>query len=353
MLQPNILITIGGQTGDYAIFAALNNNHAIEHWRVSEDGNCVDTYCRLTKIFECPDYFFFEKLSSNAPCEHTYFESWKELNHTLNYDVELPFSNLYVAQQMYKEIPENSIMNYAILNSLRCWGYFPLSPSIQGYANVAAFGIDGCNSMLIGESINTDKLCFIVTGDLAFFYDMNALGIRHIKNNVRILLINNGGGAEFKIMTASWKEDVHVDKYISANGHNGNAKGWAENCGFAYLTASDKESFEKVKDTFVSENERPVLLEVFTNGDDEKEAINLLVGTNRMVSSMDRIKGCVKSILGERGVETVKKILKGSSVGHKDISINEANTTDIQPINYSGGVKMTLSFRLTRQMHAA
>ena len=41
--------------------------------------------------------------------------------------------------------------------------------------------------MLLGESMNTDSLCFIVTGDLAFFYDMNALGIRHIKNNVRVM----------------------------------------------------------------------------------------------------------------------------------------------------------------------
>ena len=61
---------------------------------------------------------------------------------------------------------------------------------------------------------------------------MNALGIRHIKKNVRIILINNGGGAEFKIMTDAWKEDVHVADFISANGHNGSAKGWAENCGF-------------------------------------------------------------------------------------------------------------------------
>lgn len=33
--------------------------------------------------------------------------------------------------------------------------------------------------------------------DLSFFYDMNAAGIRHVGNNVRIILLNNGGGAEF------------------------------------------------------------------------------------------------------------------------------------------------------------
>ena len=49
-------------------------------------------------------------------------------------------------------------------------------------------------SVMIGESVETDELTFLITGDLAFFYDLNALGIRHIKNNVRILLVNNNGG---------------------------------------------------------------------------------------------------------------------------------------------------------------
>ena len=108
---------------------------------------------------------------------------------------------------------------------------------------MAAFGIDGCNSMLIGESMNTNEFCFIVTGDLAFFYDMNALGIRHIKNNVRILLVNNNGGAEFKIMTRNWTDNVNVDNFISANGHNGNAKGGLKTVGLNISVRRIKRSF--------------------------------------------------------------------------------------------------------------
>ena len=228
----------------------------------------------------------------------------------MNYDVELPFSNCYVAQQLHAKIPANSVMNFAILNSLRCWSYFQLDPSIQGYANVAAFGIDGCNSMLFGESMKTDELCFIVTGDLAFFYDMNALGIRHLKKNVRILLINNNGGAEFKIMTRNWKNDVRVDDFISANGHNGNAKGWAENCGFKYLSASSKNEFENQRDLFVSSCEQPIVLEVFTKEDDEVVAMKNLVESNRIQSAQDHLKGMVTNLVGEKGTAYLKKILK-------------------------------------------
>lgn len=309
LLKPDVLITIGGQTGDYSIYGVLQSIGNAEHWRVSEDGSYVDTYCHLTKIFECPDYYFFEKLEGNTSVPHSYFEEWVKLNSTMKYDVELPFSNCYVAQKLHNMIPKNSIMNFAILNSLRCWSYFPLDPSIQCYGNVAAFGIDGCNSMLIGESMNTDELCFIVTGDLAFFYDMNALGIRHIKNNVRILLINNGGGAEFKIMTRNWKNDVKVDRFISANGHNGTAKGWAENCGFEYMPINVKGELTTALDRFVSRSSKPILLEVFTNEDDEPKAMSALLDANHKTTPSGTVASVVASIVGESGKQVIKKIL--------------------------------------------
>ncbi len=309
-IKPELLITIGGQTGDYPIYGALNNIGNAEHWRVSEDGAYVDTYGKLTKIFECPDYYFFEKMAGNTPCSHSYFAEWQLMNEKIHYDVELPLSNLFVAQQLYNNIPKNSIINFAILNSLRCWSYFPLDKTIQSYSNVAAFGIDGCNSMLIGESINTNELCFIVTGDLAFFYDMNALGIRHIKNNVRVLLINNGGGAEFKIMTRNWKDKVNVEDFISANGHNGSAKGWAENCGFHYVEATTKEEVKSCSKMFVSPSEKPILMEVFTKEDDETIAMLNFIQSNAIATTERKIKTIISNIIGERGMEYIKTVIK-------------------------------------------
>lgn len=312
MLEPDVFITIGGQTGDYSIYSALNNLEKSEHWRVAEDGNYVDTYCHLTKIFECPDYFFFERTTDEQKAlhVHSYYQQWKGLNNKMDYEVELPFSNCYVAQQLHALVPRNSIMNFAILNSLRCWNYFQLDSSIHCYANVAAFGIDGCNSMLIGESMNTEKMCFIVTGDLAFFYDMNALGIRHIKNNLRVLLINNGGGAEFKIMTRSWKYDVKVENYISANGHNGSAKGWAENCGFKYLTSSNKNEFEACIKEFISECNQPIIFEVFTKEEDEAFAVEKIIKSNKIEPSTNTVKSAIKAIVGTETISSIKSILK-------------------------------------------
>lgn len=309
ILKPDVLITIGGQTGDYPIYNAIKAADNVEHWRVSEDGAYVDTYEHLTRIFECPDYFFFEKITPKKISEHGYYEKWRRLAETINFNVELPFSNTYVAQQLHDKIPANSIMNFAILNSLRSWSYFDLPEGTRAFSNVSAFGIDGCNSMLFGESMNTEQLCFIVTGDLAFFYDMNVLGIRHARNNIRILLINNGGGGEFKIMTNAWKVNPYIEQFISANGHNSSAKGWAESCGFRYLTASDKNEFEIVSPQFIEYSDAPVLFEVFTSEDNDALAVKLLVESNRHFSDKDKMKHLVTNLVGEKGTKIIRKLI--------------------------------------------
>lgn len=308
-MKPDILITIGGQTGDYPLYGALNNSIGdAEHWRVCEDGKLVDTYCHLSKIFECPFEFFFEKLSNNHKSTHKYFETWISLESKMDRNVELPMSNLYVAQQLSDKIPDGSIMNFAILNSLRSWSFFKIKKNIHCFANVSAFGIDGCNSMLIGESINTDSLCFLVTGDLAFFYDMNALGIRHIKNNVRILLINNNEGAEFGFMTNKWPYKPDIHPYISAKGHYGTAKGWSEECGFKYLSVSTKEDFKQQKNIFVSKSDYPIVLEIFTKSEDEIHAKEILLSSNEIQNMEDKLKSTIKNIIGDKYIKFIKDV---------------------------------------------
>lgn len=308
-LKPDILITIGGQTGDYPLFGKLSkmNNENIEHWSITEDGHIIDTYNILTKIFECPIKFFFNKLKSGHCEEHTYFKNWERLNQAIKNDITLPLSNISVAKKLHKLIPHNSYINFAILNSLRAWNYFQLDPSIKCFANVAAFGIDGCMSTLIGESINTTSLCFLVTGDLAFFYDMNSLGIKHIGNNIRILLINNNGGAEFKIMAGKW--NIEINRYISASGHNSNAEGWAKTCNFDYLTAQTEEELDKVKHKFINPNDKPIILEIFTQACNEQLANEILIESNKQHNIKDNIKNKIIKITGERNINKLKEIL--------------------------------------------
>lgn len=190
-LRPDVLITFGGITGDYNIYRKLFSlsKYIEEHWRISKDGDVIDTYNQLTRVYQMGLNDFFDAWDDNLSI-HDYFEKWQDYDNRLDRNILLPFSNTFAAQQLCNKIPKNSYMNYAILNSLRSWLVFNIDKSIKCFSNVASFGIDGCLSTFLGESVVTDELCFLIIGDLSFYYDMNAIGIRHIKDNVRILLVN-------------------------------------------------------------------------------------------------------------------------------------------------------------------
>jgi len=294
--SPDIIISIGGQTGDYPLYGMLSKQSLkdVEHWRVAEDGEIIDTYDKLTDVFQCSDKDFFSELITNRDSEHTYFLKWLQKYNALNFEVELPFSNVFLAQKMHNMIPKSSIINFAILNSLRVWSLFELDQSINCYSNVGAFGIDGGMSTLIGQSVESDQLCFMIIGDLSFYYDMNSLAIRHIKNNVRILLVNNNGGVEFKL---SHQNNSLVDRYIAAGNHFHNAKGWAETCGFKYISANNKEEFNENVYKFLDVSECSIVFEVFVSDLDEAVAYQDFIYANSEMTGKVKMKNNIKKTL--------------------------------------------------------
>jgi len=276
--RPGILIHIGEVTGDYSIFKI----HAKEVWRVSEDGEIRDTFRRLSNVFEMREIDFFSHYAQQNLSPRPYYENLIAKTAKLREQIpDLPLSNLWLASKLAHRIPEGSTIHFAILNSLRSWNFFEMPASVTSASNVGGFGIDGNLSTLIGASLTCpERLFYCVIGDLAFFYDMNALGNRHVGNNLRILLINNGKGAEFvtyRHRNATLGKDV--DKYVAAGGHYGKqsdslVRHYAEALGFEYFVVHMKEEFGAIHEAFLSPEkiERPILLEVFTNSDDEHEA---------------------------------------------------------------------------------
>lgn len=256
-------------------------------WRVAKDGVVRDTFRKTNSIFQMSELDFFTKIvEGKDKRENTVYPEYKERYESLLHSLpELPFSNIWVAQQLSGQLPENSVLHLGIRNSLRSWGYFDIPNSVLSYCNTGGFGIDGGISSLIGASmVNQQSLFYGVFGDLLFFYDMNSLGNRDIKPNLRIIVINNGLGQEFKNVSfpGSLLLGEDIDKFTAAKGHfacqsKTLVKDYAENLGFEYLTASNKEEFAKVYKRFITKEvtERPMLFEIFTNTKDETEAHHL------------------------------------------------------------------------------
>ncbi len=293
-IRPDIIISVGGQTGDYPFYLIFSSTELsmIEHWRICDDGRVIDTYDKLTRIYQ-GDFVDFFSLAKGGETEHGLYECWNRMIREKTADVSVPFSSMSIAQQLHDKLPCNSIVQFSILNSLRVWNFFRIDSSIECYSNVGAFGIDGGMSTLIGQSIASNKKSFMIIGDLAFLYDMNCLSLRNIKNNVRILLINNNGGVEFKLYTG---KSEYLDRYIAAANYRGAAKGWAESCGFKYLSAKSMDEFENVIEEFVGESDKPLLLEAFVSDVDESVAYLEVIRKNRNHQIKDYIKSGLRLI---------------------------------------------------------
>ena len=290
-------------------------------WRVSEDGLIADRYKVLKRVFEMPEVFFFEHYSQNLPAQPTtYYDSCRrDYNEILSVVPSLPLSHIWCASQLYDKLPKDSTLHLGILSPLRSWSYFTIDPSIEVWCNQGGFGIDGNMSSLVGASLmHPERLFFGAVGDLSFFYDMNILGNRHIGNNVRILLINNGLGAEFHLFKQLNSTYVNgIEKYLSAGGHYGRKspdviKHLATDLGFEYMTASTKEEFNSVYDRFITPEmtDKPMLFEVFTEVQDEDKALYDLWHIMKDTSVKGLIKKGVKEVLGEEMTKKVKGMIK-------------------------------------------
>lgn len=311
----DLLIHIGDISGAYMAFFPK------KVWRVNPDGAICDTFRKLQYTFEMEEKDFFKhyvNLTTNGTKENTFITEWKTEYERIYAKIpELPFSNVWIAQNTILRLPENSIFHLGILNTLRTWNYFESPQSVLGYSNTGGFGIDGCVSSLIGASLaEQNKLFFEVVGDLAFFYDMNSIGNRHVGNNIRLMIINNGRGTEFRNYGhPAFKFGEDADNYIAAAGHYGRKshlllKHYAEDLGFEYLSASNKEEYLTNVKRYLKPQitDKPILFEVFTNSEDESDAIKIM--KNIEVSPKGKAKQVVKSVIGTQGINVLKKLIK-------------------------------------------
>ena len=283
----DLLLHIGEVSGDYY---SLGKIQSTETWRISEDGIIRDRFKNLTNVFEMSitDFCsFYISLDQNFKKEDSkqYEECVVKYNNILENIPELPFGNIWIAKHLHDKLPQMSILHLGILNTLRSWNFFELDNTIKTSCNVGGFGIDGILSTSLGASLaNKGIIHFVVTGDLAFFYDINSIGNRHVCSNLRVLLINNGKGTEFRNYdhpASKWGDEA--DLFFAAGGHFGNqspslVKCYAENLGFNYYSANNKEEFLAVIGYFLDPNfsHKPLLLEVMTNSIDESNALRLV-----------------------------------------------------------------------------
>lgn len=259
-LSPDILITVGGKRlmNDPLTFKIRGGLPNVRHWSVAPDGRVKDFYFRLTSVIEVSQDYFFSWFAENAGDiinNGVYYNKWKNKSEKYFAPSINNFNAHYVQSRFIPSVPENSMLHLGVGQSFFDCRRYTMNKNVEVYCNMGTNGIDGCTSTFMGQcSVVKDRLCFLLVGDLSFFYDMNSIWNKNPDKNVRILMVNNNGTGLLR---------SHNLKGISSV-HNTSAQGWVESTKFKYMSAMTKEEYEEKLKYFVSsESDKALFFEVF------------------------------------------------------------------------------------------
>ncbi len=130
------------------------------------------------------------------------------------------------------------------------------------FCNRGTSGIDGSTSTAVGAAVASKERITLITGDLSFFYDSNALWNSYIPSNFRIIVVNNEGGGIFRILPGHKNTD-NFDTYFETK-HHLDAQHLCKMYGFSYCKANDENTLQAELESFYNQSKQPKLLEIFT-----------------------------------------------------------------------------------------
>lgn len=278
--QPDLLVTLEGAIVSKRIKQFLRNAEGLKyHWNVSTSFLQMDTFFKKTAQVYAETVPFLQHLldqRSGLP-KSNFGAKWKQLDfenqdRMRTYVDGAPFSDLTAFDIILDSIPEGTNVHLANSTPVRYGQLFDPIKGITYLSNRGTSGIDGSISTAVGyAAAHPDKVNVVLTGDVSFFYDSNALWNAYLGSNVKIVLINNGGGGIFRIIDGPSKTP-QLERFFEA-AHTTSAEHICKAHGLKYIKANDLSTLELGMVELLEEAEKPVLLEVFTPKETNAEVL--------------------------------------------------------------------------------
>ncbi|OYQ37244.1 2-succinyl-5-enolpyruvyl-6-hydroxy-3-cyclohexene-1-carboxylic-acid synthase [Flavobacterium cyanobacteriorum] len=264
--QPDILITFGGMIISKRVKSWLRSYRPARHWHI-DTLRAYDTFGALTKhILAQPDDIFtklYEAPVKKSDYREVALKLKAERNEKhLEYLAKIPFSDFKAFEIILPALPDGCQLQVSNSSPIRYVQLFENKPTIEVFCNRGTSGIDGSTSTAIGAAAGSGKPTVLITGDISFFYDSNALWNNYIPNNFKIIIINNRGGGIFRILPGHNETPV-FNTYFETM-HHLDARYLAEMYGFKYYAADNEIRLKDQLQVLFSENNSPAILEVFT-----------------------------------------------------------------------------------------
>jgi 2-succinyl-5-enolpyruvyl-6-hydroxy-3-cyclohexene-1-carboxylate synthase len=270
--QPELIISFGGQFVSKALKQFLRKNKPTEHWHLSLGGEHFDTYQSLTKVIKVDAADFFSGLLKQVSGNNqNYLKLWKSKEVQVNqlrdqFVKNIEFCDLKAFGLISQKIPASTVIHLGNSSPVRYALIHNRVENSQYFSNRGTAGIDGCLSTAVGFASQSEKLNTVILGDLSFFYDSNALWNKYVGANLRIIVINNGGGNIFGMIKGPSDSPAFSEHFFAGNTHK--AEVLAKAFGLDYFKAENESELTQALDEFYSqEQQQAALLEVFTDAE--------------------------------------------------------------------------------------
>jgi 2-succinyl-5-enolpyruvyl-6-hydroxy-3-cyclohexene-1-carboxylate synthase len=258
--RPNLLITFGGTFVSRPLKQFLRINKPENHWHLSLANQYHDTYQSLNRIIEMEVLSFLEQLSGKVTSEgNNYLLRWKEQEEKVKqlrdkFSQQCGFCDLTVFGTIMKRVPGNSVVHLGNSSPVRYALLCDAAKDVQYMGNRGTSGIDGSLSTAVGFTSASKQMNTIILGDLAFFYDSNALWNKYISTNLRIIVIHNGGGNIFSMIKGPGESPAFNEFFFTENPTS--AAGIALTFGLDYFKAENEMELESSLMSFIRLNKK-------------------------------------------------------------------------------------------------
>lgn len=267
---PELVITYGRSLISKTLKLLLRKNPALVHWHIGAESPAPDPFKSLQLELDVDPATFFEKLNTfNINTDPAFKRTW-ETAETWSIDFlkkyfssEKPFNEFDAVDKILKNLPRESLLHLANSMPVRYANICGINDrEVEIFANRGTSGIDGTNSTALGSALVSDKIVTVLTGDVAFFYDRNALWNNYVPENLKIIILNNHGGGIFRIIEGPSKLP-ELDEFFETK-QMLNAELTAKDHGLAYYSCNNAQSLSEGLSNLYSKP-GAAILEIFTD----------------------------------------------------------------------------------------
>lgn len=275
LITPDFIISLGGPVLSKSLKLWLQSVKPTYHFRINETPHPIDTYQNVTHHLYAKADLAMKHVSRFTKGKTDLGKQyWQTANLILKktiqrYLAQNQWSELDAMHRVLQLLPNASnlqVGNSSIIRYISYLGLYNASWRMNG--NRGTSGIDGCTSTAVGAAMANNIPTYLITGDLAFFYDINALW-NTLPDNLKIIVFNNNGGGIFQLLDGP-TSNPEVLKYFTTP-HQQSIEALAKTKGIKYHVCTSHTKWSNVA-SFFTPSAQPAILELKFNATQNAKA---------------------------------------------------------------------------------